>query len=123
MEETVFFESGGTRVTNARFVVNSKTFAMNGVTSVRQSLAPADIKGPIIAIIVGIVVFLAASGAAKIVGVVIAGIGGWMIYSSKSTHYVFLSSASGEQQALESKDQAYIDGVVTAINEALIHRG
>lgn len=123
MEEKVFFECGDTRVTNARFVLAGKTFAMNGVTSVRQSMAPASIKGPLIAIAVGLLILIAASGSGKLIGVVVAGLGVWMLISQKSTHYVFLSSASGEQQALESKDQSYIDGVVSALNDALIHRG
>jgi hypothetical protein len=36
---------------------------------------------------------------------------------------VVLSSSSGEAQALGSKDAAYINSVVEALNNAIIHRG
>jgi hypothetical protein len=41
----------------------------------------------------------------------------------KATHAVYLSSASGEVQALANTDADFINSVVRGLNEALIHRG
>lgn len=123
MEESVFFEQGGVKVTNARFVVRGQTYAMNGVTSVKSSTTPPDRKGPLILIGIGLVVLLAADGAGKLLGLILAGAGGWLFMRQKDTHAVFLSSASGEVQALVDQDANYIGGVIAALNDALVHRG
>ena len=123
MEEKVFFESGNVKVSNARFVVGNQTHAMNGVTSVSSHTTPPSRLGLIIGVIVGILILLGAEGGAKVVGLAIAGACGFLLYNQKSTHAVVLRSASGEVQALSGTDEGYINGVVGALNEALIHRG
>ncbi len=123
MEERVFFEQGNVKVTNARFVVSSQTYAMNGVTSVKSYVTPPDRKGAIIAVAVGIVLFLALDGGAKLFGLAVAGIAGWLLTQMKNTHSVFLSSASGEVQALADQDETFISGVIGALNQALVYRG
>jgi Family of unknown function (DUF6232) len=123
MDERVFFEQGDVRVTNARFVVGSKTHAMNGVTSVSSHRMPASVVGPIIGIVVGLLILMGASGSGKILGVAVIAIAGYVLYSQKATHVVVLQSASGKVDALSSKDGGMIQGVVAALNDALIHRG
>lgn len=123
MEERIFFDGGGVKVTNARFVVHAQTYAMNGATSVKSHVTPPDRKGPLIAIGIGLVILLAAEGAAKLFGLAIAAFGAWLFSQQKDTHFVLLSSASGEVKALEDQDAAYIGGVVSALNEALVFRG
>ncbi|MGA9580901.1 MAG: DUF6232 family protein [Allosphingosinicella sp.] len=124
MSEQVFFEQGNVKVTNARFIVNSQTYAMNGVTSVKSSVVPPSRGGAIIAIGLGLIMVFAAEGAGKIFGVAIAAAAGaWFLSQQKSTHSVYLSSASGEVQALSDTDEGFISSVVHALNEALIHRG
>jgi hypothetical protein len=123
MEERIFFEQGSVKVTNARFIVDSRTYAMNGVTSVKSSVTPPSRGGPIIAIIVGVLMLAAPGVGVKLLGIAVVGVGIWIFSQQKATHAVFLSSASGEMQALADTDAAYIGGVVNALNEALIHRG
>ena len=123
MEEKVFFDQAGVKVTNARFIVNSQTYAMNGVTSVKSHVTPPDRKGPLIALAIGIIILLAADGAGKLLGLGIAALGAWMLFQQKDTHAVFLSSASGEVKALANQDGDYIGGVVGALNQALVYRG
>ena len=123
MEEKIFFESGDVKVTNARFVVGNQTHAMNGVTSVSSHSTAPSRMGLIIGLVVGILILIGASGGTKMVGVAIAGLCGFLLFSQKSTHAVVLRSASGEVQALSGTDEARITGVVSALNEALIHRG
>jgi hypothetical protein len=123
MEERVFFDRDGVRVTNARFMVGSQTYAMNGVTSVKSRVTPPNRTGAIIAVIVGVLLFFGLDGGAKLFGLLVAGVAGWMLSQMKNTHAVFLSSASGEVQALANQDGEYIGGVIAALNDALVHRG
>lgn len=123
MSETVFFDESGVKVTNARFIVHGQTYAMSGVTSVKASVTPPSYGGFLVAILVGIVMLVALDGGAKILGLVVAGVAGWLMTQQKATHAVYLSSASGEVQALSDVNESYINGVIGALNEALIHRG
>jgi predicted RNA-binding Zn-ribbon protein involved in translation (DUF1610 family) len=54
MEEKVFFEYEGVRVTNTRFVVDGQTFAMNNVTSVKPFEKRPSRVGPVILIVLGV---------------------------------------------------------------------
>ncbi|HEX2763870.1 MAG TPA: DUF6232 family protein [Allosphingosinicella sp.] len=123
MAEEVFFEQGNVKVTNARFIVDAQTYAMNGVTSVKSHVVPPSRGGVIAAIAVGLLMVFVADGAMKLVGAAIAAGGVWFFTQQKATHSVFLSSASGEVQALSDTDEGYIGSVVNALNEALVHRG
>ena len=123
MEEHVFFERGSVKVTNARFIVDGQTFAMVGVTSVKSVLISPSIRGPIIAIVVGLMILIGVDGFGKVIGLAIAAIGAWIIYSQKPTHVVMMCSSSNETQALSSTDQDYVSSVINALNDALIHRG
>lgn len=123
MEERVFFDDGGVKVTNARFVVHTQTYAMQGVTSVKSHVTPPNRGGPVIGILIGLVMLVALDGGAKLFGLLLIAICAWILSQMKDTHAVFLSSASGEVQALAREDPAFIGGVVGALNEALIYRG
>lgn len=123
MEEKVFFESDNVKVTNARFIVGNQTHAMNGVTSVASDVIRPSRAGLIIGVVIGILILLAAGGEGKLLGLGIVGLCGWLLYSQKSTHAVVLRSASGEVQALSGTDGVYIGGVVSALNDAIVHRG
>lgn len=121
--EIEFFNNGHTVVTNARFIVDGQTYAMNGVTSVKQGIKPADRKAGIWLIIIGFIVFLLTSGVGKLFGIILIGVGAWLIYEAKPIASVILQSSSGEVQALTSQDIGFISNVVSALNQAIIHRG
>ncbi len=123
MEEKVLFEQNDVKVTNARFVVGNKTTAINGVTSISTRISRPSVGGPIIGVLLGLVLLFSLEGAGKLIGLVIAGIAGYILYSQKPTHYIVLNSASGEVDAHNSKDELFINGIVAALNDALIHRG
>jgi hypothetical protein len=123
MTETVFFDENNVKVTNARFISNGQTYAMSGVTSVRSTMAPAEIKGYLIAIGIGLIMLFALDGAAKLLGIVVAGVAVWLLMNAKSTHWVTLVTAAAESRALESNDEAFINRVVEALNDAIVHRG
>ena len=124
MEETEFYKNGNVSITNARFMVDSTTYAMNGVTSVKRSQTNPSKLGPVIMAIIGVgVVFAAAALMAKAIGVVIVLLAIAWFKAIKPEYIVFLNSASGESQALSSTDKKYIDDVIKSLNDAIIHRG
>jgi len=117
-EEKVFFEERGVKVTNARFVIGGETHSMSGVTSVRSQANKINRKPLFI---------LAAIGAVAAIFhwigfVLIAGAVAWW-FLQKQTYSVILSSASGNQDALTSPDLPFIQNVVNALNDAIVHRG
>ncbi len=119
MEETVVFEEANVKVTNARFIVDGQTYAMNGVTSVKQfEKKPARI-APIVVGIIG----LATLGASVIFGILILVAAAVIWMMQKARYSVLLQTSSGSSQALASPDRAYIARVVAALNDAIISRG
>ena len=123
MEERTFFERGNVKVSNARFIVGNQTYAMSGVTSVKSHVTPPSRMGGIVGLVLGLLVLFGAEGGGKLIGLAIAAAAAYYLYQQKTEHAVVLSSSSGEAQALSGTDADYINGVIAALNEALIHRG
>ncbi|MGH6632737.1 DUF6232 family protein [Sphingopyxis sp.] len=123
MDEKIFYQSGVVRVTNARFVVDNQTHAMNGVTSIAHVENQPQRTGLIIALILGVLLLFAGSGGMQIFGFLVAAVCGFLLYQQKTTHIVVLRSSSGEVKALSDTDETHIRRVVEALNDALIHRG
>ena len=122
MEETSFFNEGGVSVSNARFIADNQTYAMSGVTSVKEFRQDPSRKVPIIMGIIGVLA-LAGGGTVTLVGLaLLAGaVGIWFL--NKPEFSVLLSSASGEAKALTRQDGEFISKVVGALNNAIVHRG
>ncbi|HON53294.1 MAG TPA: DUF6232 family protein [Bacteroidales bacterium] len=118
-EEKVYFENGDVKVTNARFLTFGKMHSMAGVTSVAKYVISPSYKYPIITLVIGLILFAVSWIFALIVtGVAIA----WIV-SLKKEYQITLSSASGSEEALRSKDEAFIDEIINALNQAIIDRG
>jgi hypothetical protein len=120
MEEKIFFNQGGVSVSNARFIVHGQTYAMNGVTSVKQAARHPSRVGPIIAGIVGLILLLNSAIGWAVVFLAAAVI--WWI-AQKSEWIVVLQSSSGETKALTSNEKPFIEGVINALNDSIVHRG
>ena len=122
MEEKIFFNEGGITVTNSRFVVPGQTYTMSGVTSIKSVRHDPSKKWPIILLGIGIIMLLSGGDAAvPALLLIVAGVV-WL-YLIKPTYGVVLSSASGETEALTSKDGGYINRIVNALNDAIVSRG
>jgi ABC-type Fe3+ transport system permease subunit len=119
MEEKTFLSEGGVTVTNARFIVSSQTYAMSGITSVKNSQEPPKRSYPIICGLLGLL-FLVGVPLLGIVLVILAIV--WWI-GQKSQYHVLLTTASGEMKALSSTDGDLITKVVQALNDAIVARG
>lgn len=119
MEETIFFEYGDVKVTNARFITGSQTYAMSNVTSVKAFEEKPNRFGGILVLIVGLLLALSI----PVPGLVIAALAGFYLYSLKTYYHVMLFTSGGEASALKTEQKEYLNSVVSALNEAIIHRG
>jgi hypothetical protein len=142
MAETTFLSEQGVLVTSARFVVppmwfveSGQTYAMSAITSVRTE---ADFTERIALIIVAVagglmlVVCLPAGafptnqagGALCVLMPVVLAVGGGVgAFLSRPNHKVFVTTAAGEKRVLWSKDGAFMDRVVAAVERAIVERG
>jgi len=143
-EEVTYYSDGAIRITNARAVLGGKSYAMANITSVAMWKRPANRTPGVVIAIVGLLITLcaccpasftlgssdsdAAASGLLFVGVGLLGllglVAGIVIAAiAKPSYVVRLGSASGETDALVSKDQEYIQKIVNAVNEAIIKRG
>ena len=133
-DERVFLNDGGFYVSNTRVILAGKTYATANITSVAKSLTPAS-KGCAM-LFIGVMAIACLGSLGGIggdhvgqgllmllvcIGLLAAGIA-WL-RSLKPTYHVMLASSSGESQGLSSPDGVQVDRVVTAINDAIAHRG
>jgi hypothetical protein len=117
--EKTFLSTQGATVTNTRIIVPGKTYAMAGITSVRSTVIGAKRGFPILIALAGIFLFFVQQPVWGIIFLV-GGIA-WA-FALKDTHAVAINSASGEIQAVVSKDEEYIASIVQAVNEAIVYR-
>ena len=128
VREKKFFEDQRVLITNARCVMEGKTFAMNGITSVAAYTEIPSRKGPIILIILGVIGLFGSlssrDAAAGVIGSVLAiGLGILWYKTIKDIYHVIIHSASGEARPIHDYNSQYIVDIVQALNEAIIHRG
>lgn len=134
-DPTYFSDEKGVRVTATRLIIPGKTdnegpstYAMANITSVKTEKHDPNRLGGILTAVVGLVLLAIGSQLREgtqliLIGVLLLGAGiAWAVLV-KPTFHLRISSASGETDALRSKDKLYVDRVVTALNEALIKRG
>lgn len=129
--ERVFLETGGVKVTSARFVVPGQTFAMSGVTSVKHWRTPRRWVIGALALIIGLPmlipgIHLASSGASNgplAIGGVLALLGALAIWRGRPQSQVRLQSSSGETKAFASYNDALVRRIVEALTESIIFRG
>jgi len=127
-EEVAFYsDDKGVKITNTRAIFESKTYAMNNITSVSTGYKAPSRGGAVVAVLIGILILLISIGAksigGSIFGLLVIALGVWLYTSAKASYSVKIGSASGEATALESKDEKYIQSIVQAMNEAIIKRG
>lgn len=120
MEERVFFEYGDVKVTNARFINGGQTYAMNNVTSVKPyEKKPSRLIG-LVVLLAGIVIMAESS---FITGLLITLAAAFYLYQQKTIYHILLSTSAGETTALVTYQRNYLNDVITALNDAIVHRG
>lgn len=120
MEEKTFLSLDHVKVTSTRFIVPSQTFAMAGITSVKNSVERPKRAYPIWCGIFGVIALITDAYAVGVVLLVLAAV--WWI-GQKTQYHVVLATAGGEMTALTSRDRSYISNVVTALNDSIVARG
>ncbi|WP_032873093.1 MULTISPECIES: DUF6232 family protein [Acinetobacter] len=117
--EQTLFSSGNVSVTSARFIVNNQTYAVRNITSVDKKMKKAPKLGWWI---IGAILILVGISAGKINGFLIFGAIAIAIgFLVNHKYYVVLKTSAAELQALESKDENYIDDVIYALNQAILY--
>jgi len=120
MSETTFFEHEDVKVTNARFIVEGQTYAMNNVTSVTPMKQDPKRFWPLLTIISAVVLLLNEQYVwALVVGV----LGGLWLAKQKPLYHVMLRTSGGETSALKTHQKDYMDKVIAALNSAIVARG
>jgi hypothetical protein len=122
MEEIIFFQSSGVTVTQSRYIVDNKTFAMRNISSVHVGVIPAKRGFGILLIAIGFIL-LVSSADTRIGGVIVIILGTLFAFLPKDKFTVRISTNAGETDSLFSKDKKGIQKIVDALNEAMIHRG
>jgi Family of unknown function (DUF6232) len=132
-DERVFLNEGGVFVSNSRAVIAGTTYSMANITSVRMGSTPPSQGCAILLLVMGLLMVLASLAAfaqgvgtgivALLLGGGVTAAAAFWLRSLKPTFHVLTASASGETQALSSKDDQLISRVVAAVSEAIVHRG
>lgn len=119
MEEKTFFEYEDVKVTNARFLVDGQTFAMNNITSVKSALTRPSKVLPILTMVIGLLI----CASSVVVGLLVLAAGAFWLWKQKTMYHVVLNTSGGEMKALSSYQEGYVRKVVKALNDAIVHRG
>lgn len=133
MDETVFLEDGAVKVTNSRFIVSGKTFALSAVNSFRVNRIDETPNREIYKLYVfGLAIWALFEGLSKdtsafimvfIAGAVALSIW-WGISGKEKIKYVLLlTTSSGESEALSSYVPGQIQQIENALTQAIVHRG
>jgi hypothetical protein len=119
--ETKFYQDGFVTVTQSRFVTQSKTYAMRNISSVHVFEIIKSKTKALLMIIFGILFLF--SKDIFWVGFIIIALGIWWLISIKNEYAVRISTNAGEANSIVSKNKDYIQKIVNALNDAIIHRG
>ncbi len=135
-EEQTFFDEQEVKVTNSRVLVKGDMYSLAQVTSckTRYTAHVGVDKGKrtrkrLLAwggIVLGVIIGAAAHSFLVGALIVVAGIIGSAMTKDTfdyKTFHVSLGSSSGEKEAVSSVDEAFINRVASAINEAIVARG
>lgn len=119
--ELVFYQDNSVKVTQSRFITNSKTYAMRNISSVHVFEIIKSRKLPIALLVIGFLMVF--SDDARTVALILMAVGGLLLFLIKNEYAVRISTNSGEANSIISRDRAYIETIVEALNQAIIHRG
>lgn len=119
--ETTFYQDTSVTVTQSRFVTQSKTYAMRNISSVHVFEIEKSRVFPILMILFGLPFVF--SKDIFWIGLILISLGLLIIFSIKNEFAVRISTNAGEANSIISKNRDYIQKIVNALNEAIIHRG
>jgi hypothetical protein len=121
-QEKVFHSDSNVTVTQSRFMASGRTYTMRNISSVTVFKVEKSKKLPIALLIVGCLIALA-GGSASVLGIAMAIAGIIWLFMIKNDYAVRISTNAGESNSLTSANRDYVQKIVNALNEAIIHRG
>jgi len=120
--EKIFFKDTNVLITQSRVVIFNKTYSLRNISSVNMLVKHKTVTKffSLSLLIIGLMgIFNEVYG----LGIISIGISAILFFFMKDEFIVRISSNSGENNALVSKNKDYIQKVVNAINEAIIYGG
>ena len=126
--EVTYHHDNDVTVTSTRAIIRNQTYSMSNITSVTLQEIPPNRTIGIILALLGLLATVCGLTTNEgqtylIVGVVGLIVGATLIFAIPKKYAVRIGSASGETNALSSRNQAYISQIVEAINKAIVERG
>lgn len=119
--ETTFYQDSSVTVTQSRYITQSKTYAMRNISSVHIFEIEKSRAIPILMILFGIPFLF--SGDIFWIGLILIVLGILILFSIKNEFAVRISTNAGEANSIVSKNRDYVQKIVSALNDAIIHRG
>jgi hypothetical protein len=120
-QEKVFYQDPSITVTQARYIANGKMYAMRNISSVSLFTVKASYALQILLLIIGVIVLVIPK--TWFIGLLLVGLAIWWILVTKDDYAVRISTNAGEANSHISKNKIYIQNIVNALNDAIIHRG
>ena len=118
MSERVFFEHQDVKITNARFVNGTRTYAINNVTSIKTIEQRPKRFWAILSLVAG----LAGAVNGSTVGILIAVTAAIVLFKQTTTYHVMLSAHGKETSAFRTYQKDYLQNIVVALNDAISNR-
>lgn len=128
-DDIVYYsDNQGVKITSTRFIVESSTYPLQGITSITTAAIKPSRVLPIILGLAGVLLFifiglqhrekqmLALGGFMFVISII------WLILL-KDRYSVRISTSAAQTDAVVSKNQSYINDVARALNDAFIQRG
>jgi hypothetical protein len=130
-QERTFYADNNVLITNTRAVLFGSTFALANITSVRSwksNKSPLSLVMGILLIVTGIALAILTAvisgsvgcgGSMVLLGAPLVGV----YFLQNDWYYVKIGTAGGEVDAVMSKNATYVNALVEALNNGIIHRG
>lgn len=144
-EETIIYSDRRVRITDKQVIIGASLYPtryrMPNIISVSKGMRPPKRATGIVVILLGVVIlatvlFWSAAGGSAIasikntiliagiaLGVIALAIGIWDIITVKPAYTVMLGTQNGQEEALASRDEAYVERIVDVMKRACAEYG
>jgi Family of unknown function (DUF6232) len=126
MDEKIFYDLGGVKVTNSRFIVDSATYPIANISSVKASSKEPNKSLSSLCILVGVLFMLAVfsdNSWLAVIGLFFVWLGIELKKTAKGTYKVVLTTSGSEVQAYSAPNSNIIANIIKALNDAIVYRG
>lgn len=124
--ETLVLDDGDVKVTTARFIANGQTFALRNITSVKLQNA-GSLRWPIVWAIFAAGSMAGAQagsrgGEGAVLMAIVFGSLAALLWWRNSAHAIYITTSGKEQVAYTTRNKAYAQRVLQALNDAIAQR-